>query len=151
MELLFYISLFAVFSLAAINALITMTRAFKETAVQGELMRGGVIMERNSREIRGAYNISALAAGDLKLDTQEDGENKTVEFLLSGTDLQFWENGNLTGNLNSPNISVQSLVFAEIADAKGQAVRVTLGVSADNDPEGRSADYYNTVILRGSY
>src|SRR3989338_4925910 len=94
LELLFYIAFFAILSLVVINAMIVMTRAFRETSIQGEVIQSGVIMERISREVRQAYNISSISATDLNLDsTANGGANKTVEFLLSGTDIQLLENG----------------------------------------------------------
>src|SRR3989344_7454323 len=100
-ELLFYIAFFSILSVVVIQSLVTMTRSFKETSIQAELVQSGTIIERISREIRQAYDISSISASNLGLaSTDSAGANKTVEFLLSGTSLQLLENSVLTGNLN---------------------------------------------------
>ena len=152
LELLFYIAFFAILSLVVINAMIVMTRSFRETSIQGELIQSGVIMERISREVRQAYNISSISATDLNLDsTDNGGANKTVEFLLSGTDIQLLENGVLTGNLNTPNIAVTALTFTQVTTTKGKAVKVALTVKSNNDALARTQDLYDTIVLRGIY
>lgn len=152
LEILFYISFFTVFSLVVINAMIAMAKSFKETSIQEELMQSGVIMEKISREIRQAYNIGSVSANDLQLNTTDsDGANKTVEFLLSGGNVQLIENSVLTGNLNPPNIEVANLTFTQIITAKGKAVKIFLTVKSINDALDRTRDFYNTIVLRGNY
>ncbi len=152
LELLFYIAFFSIFSSVVINAMITMTRSFREISIQRELAQSGVIIERMSREIRQAYDISFISANDLKLNTKDDaGANKTVEFLLSDSNLQFFENDVLVGNLNTPNMMVTSLNFTQITTAKGLAVKIVLSVRFGNDSLNRIQDFYDTVVLRGSY
>lgn len=151
-ELLFYVALFAVLSLTVINAMYTMTKAFRETSVQRELAGSSTIMERIAREIRQASAINSISSTDLKLDTTDDtGAIKKVEFLLSGTNLQLKENDVLTGNLNSPTISVTSVSFSQITTTKGVGIKITYSVKSNNDALGRTADFYDTVVLRGYY
>ena len=151
LELLFYISLFAVLTLVVINAMIVMAKSFRETSIQKELVQSGVIMERISREIRASYGISSISANDLILNKDDAGANKTVEFLLSGSDVQFLEDAVLTGNLNAPNIEVTGLSFTQITTAKSKAVKIILTVQSNNDVLNRTRDFYDTVVLRGSY
>lgn len=152
LELLFYIAFFAVFSLITINAMIAMAESFKETSVQGELVQSGIIMEKISREIRQAYGVSSISVGDLNLDaTDSAGANKTVEFLLSGSNIQLLENGVLTGNLNTPKIAVTGLTFTQITTTKGKAVKIFFTVRSVNDALARTFDFYDTIVLRGSY
>lgn len=151
-ELLFYIALFALLTLAVINGMIVMTMAFRETAIQSELLQSGNVMERISREIRQANDISSIGASDLVLNTKDlGGANKTVEFLLSGSNLQMLENSVLTGNLNTPNISVIGLAFTQIITNKGKAVKISLTVRSTNDKLNRIKTFYDTVVLRGDY
>ncbi len=152
LELLFYIALFAILSIVVINSMIVMARSFRETAVQAELVQSGTVMERISREVRQAYNISSISASDLKLNTTDDaGANKTVEFLLSGSNIQLLENNVLTGNLNTPNITVTNLTFTPITTVKGKAVKISLTLKSNNDTLSRLQDFYDTIVLRGSY
>ncbi len=153
LELLFYIALFAVLSIVVIDAMITMAKSFKETSIQAELVRSGTIMERISREVRGSYGIDPISTStDLKLNTKDSGgANKTVEFKFVGSDVQLWDAGSNIGNLNTLNIIVTALNFTQITTVKGKAVRIFLTVKSTNDTLSRTQDFYDTVVLRGSY
>lgn len=151
LELIFYISFFAVLSLVAINAMLTMAKSLKETAIQAEFVQSGTILEKISREIRAAYDIDATSTStDLKLDTTS-GTNTKVEFKLLGSDLQFLENDVFTGNLNTPNIIITSLNFTQINTTKGAAVQIYMVLRSSNDPSGRLQSFYDTIVLRGDY
>src|SRR3989344_7973136 len=147
LELLFYVVFFSILSVVVINAMITMARVFRETAVYAELMQAGTIMEKIGREIRTSYDISSISASDLALNTTDSiGANKTVRFLLSGANLQFFENTVLTGNLNTPNIAITGLTFTQITTTKGKAVKVYLTLKSDNDSLGRLSYLYDTIV-----
>ncbi|MFH1608746.1 MAG: hypothetical protein ABH951_01855 [Patescibacteria group bacterium] len=152
LETILYISFFAILSIVVINSMITMMRSFKETKIQSELIQGSSILEKVSREVRQAYAINSISENDLKLNTKDDaGVNKTVRFVLSGNDVQYFENDVLTGNLNPNNVSVSELTFTQIITVEGSAVKITLTISSTNDSLGRTADFYDTVVLRGDY
>jgi hypothetical protein len=152
LELLFYISFFAVLSILVINAMVAMTDSFRETAIYSEFVQSGFIMEKISRDVRSSYSVNTITSTSLKLDTTDDaGVNKTVEFALSGADIQFLENDVLLGNLNTPNITITGLDFTEITTTAGKAIKIVLTLSSVNDKLGRSVEFYNTVALRGSY
>ena len=152
LETLFYIALLAIFSIAIVNAIIVMTRSFKEVAIQSELMQGGAIMERMTREIKQAKSISIIGANDLKLNTEDSaGAAKTVEFLLSGANIQLLENDALSGNLNTSNLAVSNLTLTQIITLNGEAVKVSLTLSSSHDALSRAYDFYDTIALRGSY
>ncbi|MFH1200879.1 MAG: hypothetical protein V1484_00925 [bacterium] len=152
LELLFYIAFFFILSLVVINAMVTMTKSFKETAIQAELVQSGTIMERISREIKVASDINSITVSDLVLQTKDQsGADKTLEFLLFGSDVQLLENNVLIGNLNIPNIIITDLNFIQIITAKGKAVKILLTLKHSNDTSSRFVDFYNTVVLRGSY
>ncbi len=153
LELLFYISFFAVFSILVINSMIIMTKAFKETTLQAELLQSGSMMERISREIRQAYGIDGTSTStDLKLNTTDGaGANKTVEFKFTTPNMELWENASKTGNLNTPNIVVTNPVFTQITTTKGTAVKISFTVRSTNDTANRTFDFYDTIVLRGNY
>lgn len=152
LELLFYISFFAVLALAVIEAMIAMAGSFRETAVYGDITQSAYIMERIGREIRGAYGINSIAATDLKLNTKDDtGADKTVEFLLNGGNVELLENNISKGNLNSSDIAVNNLSFTQVTTAAGVAVRFSVSLSSANDKLDRTFDFYDTVVLRGAY
>ncbi len=148
LELLFYITFFSILSLVVINSIIIMTRSLKETVIQAELIQGGTIMEKISREIRQANGINSIDTSNLILNVNT---NVTEQFLLSGSSIQFSENGILVGNLNSSNVIITALNFTQIDTLKGKAVKVHLTIKSNKDELARTFDFYNTVVLRGSY
>ncbi len=151
-ETIFYIALFAILSIAVINAMITMTKAFRETALHTELIQSGIIMEKISREVKQALSIDTISATNLKLNTKDDaGADKTVEFVISGSNIRFLENNVFTGNLNTPNIVVSNLSFTQITTAKGTAVKISFTIRSTRDSLNRTYDFYDTVVLRGDY
>lgn len=152
LELLFYISFFVILSLVVINAMISMSKSFKETAIQAGLMQGGTIMETIERDIRQAKSISSISSNDLVINTTDaSGASETLEFALSGTDLRLLQNGAFVGNLNTPNILISSLNFVSITTAKSSAVKISFTVQSTNDTYGRSVEFDDTAVLRGSY
>ena len=151
-EILFYIALFSVLTLAIIDSFVTMTKAFKEISIQSDLVQSSLAVERMSREIRQAYGINSIATSDLKLNTKDElDNNETVRFLLSGSDIQLFENDVLTGNLNTPNIQVVNLSFTQITTVNGNAIKISLSVKSGRDTTNRVENFYNTVLLRGDY
>lgn len=152
LELLFYITFFSIMALLVINSMVTMARSFRENSVYGELVQSGTIMERMVREIRASYDVVSITATSLKLNTKDAVDaDKTIEFVLSGNNIQFLENGVLTGNLNTPNIIVTSLSFTQINTVKGEAIKISLSLRSTNDVFNRVQDFYDTITLRNSY
>ncbi len=160
-ELLFYVSLFAVMTLLVINSMLTMTKAFRETSVNVELTQSSTILERISREVRNAsvVTVTSVTPGNITINTtDETGTAKTMQFLLSGMNVQLWENSTATGgvntfigNLNSPSIRATTLTFNKITTTEGEALKILLTVNSIKDSQGKSVDFYNTVALRQSY
>ena len=152
LELIFYISFFAVLSIAVISSMLTMSRSFKETAIYLKASRGAEIIERMVRETRNANAINTISTTSLKLNTTNGaGVATTVEFTLAGTDIELRENNSLIGDLDAPNITIESLSFTEITTTAGKAIKMQLSVSLGDDPLNRTFDFYDTVVLRGSY
>ncbi len=151
-EIIFYVALFAVMSVAVINAMLIMSRSFRERLITSDLTEGGNVMERMVREVRKANDITSISSTDLNLSTTDDsGNSKTLEFLQSGNNIQLLENGVLTGNLNSPNLYVVSLSLTQITSTNGKAVKISISVRSNNDQAGRAVDFNDTVALRGVY
>ncbi len=151
-ELLFYISLFIVSSILVINSMVVMSRSFRETALQVELLQGGSIMERMSREIRQSLAINTITASSLKLNTKDgSGVSKTVEFVLSGSNVRLLDNNVFIGNLNTPNMVVTTLSFTQINSTVSKAIKIDLSVRSGNDNLNRIFNFYDTIVLRGSY
>lgn len=154
LEMVFYIAIFAVFSLVIIDTMILMTKSFRESQIQSDLVQSSQIMERITREIRKGNAVSSISSNTLVLGLEDDPStavSDSSQFVLSGTDLLFSQNGTLVGNLNSANILINNISFTQINTAKSVAVKVILSVSSAKDTQNRIYDFYGTAVLRGSY
>lgn len=151
LELLFYVAFFSVLTLTVVSALLSMSKTFKETSRQAEILRGSTILERISSEIRQASAIDSISTTNLQLNQDNAGVISIAEFSLAGTDLEFRRDGGLVGDLNPPNLLVSALNFTQITTAASQAVKISISVVSVNDPAGRTFDFYDTITLRGSY
>jgi len=130
LELLFYVAFFSVLTLTVVSALLSMSKTFKETSRQAEILRGSAILERISSEIRQASAIDSISTTNLQLNQDNAGVISIAEFSLAGTDLEFRRDGGLVGDLNPPNLLVSALNFTQITTAAGQAVKRSMTSSA---------------------
>lgn len=157
-ELILYITLFAVLSVVVLNSLIVTMRSFSEVRSNHDLLNGGLYsMERMTREIRNAESVDILGStlgvnsGVLALTTRDiSGNPKTVIFSKSGTSLIISENG-VTGTLTGQNVDITNLVFYQTTTVKGSVIKIEMTVQDNRSPSGRSENFYNTVALRGGY
>lgn len=152
-EIIFYISIFVVLSLVVIDALVVMTKAFRENNIQSDIVSSSSIMERISREIKQANTATVNTSSDLTLmvPNQVDALVRPVRFVLSGGNIELYDNSVLIDNLNSNDVTVVDLTFSGVLSSYSAAVRINLSVSSVHDPLGRVYDFQNTVVLRGSY
>jgi len=153
-EILFYVSIFAILSLVVINSMVVMTKAFRETTINRDIMQAGNIMERISRDIRQSNTILSMNVNgtNLELNTLNQAQvYEPVKFMYSGTDIQVYENNVFIGNLNSPDIAVTTLTFDPILNTVAGAVKMSMTVRSNHYGSTRAEDFYNTVILRGEY
>lgn len=152
LEIIFYATFFVIISFVVINSLLVMQKSFQITKIQQQLSSSSSILERISREIKQAIDINSITSNTLELKTKDDaGLSKTVKFMVSGTDMQLWENNILTGNLNTAEIEVSNLVFTQITTANGKAVKVSYTVSSAEDKTNRTENFQDTLVLRGAY
>jgi hypothetical protein len=122
------------------------------TMVDRDIMQGSTIMENISRELKQANNFS-FASNILTVNTKDDSGNpKTITYTFSNNNIQATDSvlGNL-GNLNIPNISVDSFNVSMINTLQGKAAKINLTIESNRDSQNNAEDFENTVILRGSY
>lgn len=154
-EVVLYVAIFAVLSVVVTDSLIKMTKSFAETTVYADFTQATTMFDRIGNEIRHASSINASSTStDLKLNTTDSsGTAKTVEFLLSGNNVSLIENSTTTGNLNSPNITVNSTTssFTQITTAEGKAVKIVFVIQDTKDKSSRTETFYDTIALRGNY
>lgn len=151
-EMLFYISLFAIVSLILVKATLTMISAFRDTQVTADINQTNQVLERMAREIRQANSVNTISSTSLKLNSEDSSGNpRTITFTQNGTNLELRENDVLTGNLNPTNLAVTSLSFTQITTAHSAAIRVLMTVKSNRYGSTRTEDFNDTLVMRGSY
>ncbi len=152
LEILLYILLFAVLSIAVINSIIVMTRSFKEVQINRDLIEGATLMERISREIRHTESIVSIDNTNIKVNSKDENNiSQTITFALSGGNILYSKNDIFVDNLNSSDVVVSDLIFTSIGSPSVNAIKIHFGVSSLNDSFNRVEDFYNTVVFRGMY
>ncbi|MDQ3245202.1 MAG: prepilin-type N-terminal cleavage/methylation domain-containing protein [bacterium] len=151
-EMVLYVALFAMFSLILINTLILMTKSFRASQIQSDIIQSSEIMERIARETRKGTSITTIASGDLKVRI-EDGTvaGDSVEFVLSSGNISFYQDDVLIGNLNPTNTYVTAMTFDQITTTKSVAVKVVLSLRSTRDAQNKVYNFYDTIVLRQSY
>lgn len=157
-EMLVYIMIFTVLSIAVVNVLVTMMKSFSEVQAYRDLTEASTVsLERITREIKGATSVDTAnstfnsSPGILQLNTTDSGGSaKTVKFDISSNQLRLTENGTVTGFIVGGNISVTSLIFRNITTSKGNAIRIEMTIQ---NTRGRSVskDFYSTAVIKGAY
>lgn len=159
-EIVVYIAIFSLLSIAVINSLIVTMKSFSASRTNRDLEENGFsAMERMSREVRGAISVSSItsgsiggAKGDITLNTTDtSGTAKTVRFAVSGNALVLYENGASSGNLTGLNSQVTDLVFNQITIGTETAIKITIAIKDLRSPFGATETFYDSVIIRGSY
>jgi len=158
-EVLVYLAIFTTVSILVINSFIVVLGTFNTTRANRDLLESGsVAIERLAREIRQSDSVDVVNSvlgstpGALELDsTDVSGNPMAVRFSVSNGALNLYEGGNLIGNLLGQNISATSLFFRRIVTANGEAVRIELTLTDTSGTASRTANFYNTIILRGGY
>lgn len=171
-EILVYVALFAIISMAVVQTLVVMMRTGSAAAINHSLQESGYgALERITRLIRAAESIDISASvldsdnGSLTLVSYDSSNNKVTEKLyvsnsfylnnwspsLNRRALQRDANGALTGPLTDRNIEVNSLVFRRIPLPAGEAVKIEMTITDVRGQVPKTEHFYNTVILRGAY
>lgn len=159
-EIIIYISIFAMISIVVINSFVVVVNSFAETRSTRDLLESGnTSLERISREIRQAKSIDignstfASSPGVLQLNSTNAGGNpRIVKFAVVNGALNLYQDGVLTGNLVGANISVTSLIFRRIAvTANVEAVKIEMTLQDNRSKTLHSENFYDTVLLRGAY
>lgn len=152
-ELVIYIALFTLISVVLVKSLVTVMGTYATAQGYRRLQSNGeFIMERITREVRDASDITASSVfdvhpGTLSLTgTDEEGDPTAVSFSVSGGVVQINDNGTV-GNLSTSEVVVNSLIFKEVNTSIGEGVKVELSLTTANGYIV-SAPFYTTVILR---
>ena len=152
-EIIVYLAIFTAISVLVINSFIVILSSFNTTNMNRKLLEAGsVSMERLSREIRQAQSINAnTTATALILNSPSEvvkfiGDTNTGELNLYKDD-----NINPEGNIIGQNISLTNLIFRPIVTTESQAVKIEMTLLYSEKNRTKSENFYDTIILRGSY
>ncbi len=159
MEMLIYLAIFTMLSILVINSLITVMTSFSTTRTNRDLLESGsTAVERISREIRQAKTIDVTnsvlgsSPGVLQLNsTDGSGNALIIKFITSGGALNIYEGGTLKDNLLGQNITINSLVFRRIVTTNSEAVKIEMTIQDNNSKSVKTANFFDTIILRGAY
>ncbi len=158
-EMLIYLAIFTIMSIAVINSFIVIMSSFTTTRTNRDLLESGsTAMERMSREIRQAISVDVANStlgtnsGLLQLNSTNNSGNVTVvKFNVLNGNLNLSQDGVLFDNLLGQNISTTNLIFRRIATTKGEAIKIELTLQDTKSKNLKTANFYNTIILRGGY
>jgi hypothetical protein len=154
-EILVYLAIFTVISILVINLFITIIASFNTSSINRKLLESGSIsMERISREIRQAKNIDIAnsSSDSLQLNSTDNlGVNTIIKFSSLNGDLNLHKDNILIGNLLNENVILNSLIFKQIVTDKGGVVKVEISLTCTEGRITKTENFYNTIILRGSY
>jgi Tfp pilus assembly protein PilW len=152
-ELVIYIALFTMISIILVRSLLEVMSTYATAQGYRRLQNNGeLIMERITREVRDASDITASSIlgtnpGTLALTGTDSDENDTaVTFSVSNNAVQINDNGDV-GNLSTSEVAVTSLIFRSITTAVGEGVKVELTLTTTNGYIV-SSSFYSTIMIR---
>lgn len=154
-EVIVYIAVLGIVSIAIISSSMTVNSSFNRTRITRDLLESGNnSMERIVREIRQANSVdianSTLGSnpGVLVLNGKDSGgSNRIVKFSVLSGALNIYENNTLLDNLLNQNVTISNLIFRRISTGTGEAVKIEMTLTNNSVSE----KFYDTVILRGGY
>ncbi|MFT5280676.1 MAG: type II secretory pathway pseudopilin PulG [Flavobacteriaceae bacterium] len=157
-EIIVYVVIFSFVGVALINVLINLTTNFAITRINRTLQETGTsVLSRIENEVNNAYTVDVVYSnlgghpGDLYIYKDEFESNTLVRFYIDNDVVYISEDDSLLGPLSSSSVDIDNLIFDHIVTSQGQALRVSLSLSASQGSITRSADFFTTLILRESY
>lgn len=157
-EMVVYAAVLGVLSVVAINATLTMTQAYASLRASRDLNASATtVLERMAREIRGATGIDATSVlgvnpSDLVLNTKDaGGAATTIEFYVQNGLINIKEGGVAKGSLMTSSTQVGNFVVRTMNGTNSKAVKIDLTMTATRGTKSKTRNFYDTVVLRGSY
>ncbi|HEY1037484.1 MAG TPA: type II secretion system protein [Candidatus Paceibacterota bacterium] len=159
-ESLVYIALLVILFVGIVQAVAMLSSSYRSVrTVRSVESSATQAIDRMAREIRNADEVNAAQTvfdnnpGSLSLLTSDDeGNESTLRFHVSGGRLMLEENGSSLGPVTAADVVVTSLVFRSFATTTSAAVKIELNLSsASTSPYVVNEKFYGTAVLRGSY
>jgi len=153
-EILIYLALMVTIALAVSQSLIAVLKSNRSAFADINLRNSGYsAMEGMIREIRAAQIVDQASGGVLQVE-QNNGGNIVKFATSSNLTLNFYEGASstvLVGPLTSKGVSVENLNFIQINTGKSTAIKIEMKLQTTTQGITKSAWFYDTAILRGSY
>ena len=153
-ETVVYIAIIAFLFFMVAETLTTIARTYRATAVTRSLSSSGLnALDRMSRDIRNASSVDQVQSvldinpGKLVL---LNGATVT-EFYIDNSMINIRENAVSKGSITLESTTVTNLVFRLITTPKSSAVKIEMTLESGTGANFRTANFYNTVVLRNSY
>lgn len=158
-EMLFYILILTMLLLVIVNILVVLVSSERSIKTSRNIENAAAVsMERMTREIRNATSIDVAnstfggSPGVLTLNTiDSSGNPESIKFYLSSSVVSLDQYGVYIGPLFPSSVTATSLIFREIDSGKSIAVKIEMTLTAGNGSYAKTASFYSTAILRGSY
>lgn len=157
-EILVYIAILAVLSVAAVNMLLLVSSSLAEIRVTRSINAAAASsLERIIRQIRDAdaVNVGSSTLGSSPGVLSLSGSESPVlihRFSVSGGTLFFQSGSNTPIGLTASGLTVTNLVFRLITTSTtSQAVKVELTLAASTGKATTTQNFYGTAVLRNSY
>lgn len=158
-EMLVYISVLVIILGLVINTLIIMMRSYNVMRTAKNIETSATVsLERISREVRNALSVEegvsvfGVNPGKLVLSTlDEDGDPLTLTFFGTGNTIYLKKNSDSPVPLTASSTEVTTVIFRHLSGAVSEAVRIEMAVAATSSGAFQSKNFYDTVIVRGSY
>ena len=158
-EMIVYVVILGIIAVLAVNSAFEMTKAYVNLRVSRDMNASATaVLERITREIRGAYDIDAAQStfganpGRLMLNTKDAlGADTTVEFYIENGLIKVKEGGVAKGALMTSSTQASSFIVRSLSNANSKAIKIDLTVAATRGNVSKTRNFYNTIVLRGSY
>ncbi|MFC1757006.1 PilW family protein [Patescibacteria group bacterium] len=148
-EILIYIAILAVVSVVIVNSLLVMMKSFHGYRIARFVnVNGAMAIERVVREIRFAGDIGEESILDVSPGKLVFGD---LEIFVSNSELMLKDGDADAVSLTSDKVQVENLVFKEIETINSKAVKIEVEFKSSRGTYQKTAKFYDTVVLRGSY
>lgn len=152
-EVIVYIGVLSFISIIVINSFIVSFSISRIAFEKRNLLESGnSVLDRISREIRNADSIvdanSVFDSSDGVLELSSENGARMVKFQIDSGKISFYEDDDFYDFISGDKVTAESIIFRKITTSASTAVKIEMILKDDSD---RVVNFYNTVILRGSY
>ena len=157
-EMLIYLAILSFLLVVIVSLLSNLLNSQKRSDASRNVERAGIFaIERIVREIRNASSVDTAGSvlssnpGVLKLNYTSGGASHNVRFYLENGILYLEEDGNLVGALTNDKSRLTNLVFYRILSSNSEAIKVEVTAESGLEEAYKSANFFTTAVMRGSY